>query len=144
MLVEVAHPFHYGALLPASPAIRFVAGFAIGIGIGLVSSMLGVAGGELLIPTLMFIFGADIRTAGSASILISLGVVLMGIWRYWRLAAIPSGRGITRITSAMAAGSIIGATAGGLAVAYAPVGVLKVVLGCVLMAAAAKTIVSHR
>jgi uncharacterized membrane protein YfcA len=144
MLVEVAHPFHYAALLPASPAIHVAAGFAIGIGIGLVSSMLGVAGGELLIPTLMFIFGADIRTAGSASILISLGVVLMGIWRYWRLAAIPSGRGIQRITSAMAAGSIIGAVAGGLAVAYAPVGVLKVVLGCVLMAAAAKTIASHR
>ena len=73
MLVEVAHPFHYAALLPASPPIRVAAGFAIGIGIGLVSSMLGVAGGELLIPTLMFIFGADIRTAGSASILISLG-----------------------------------------------------------------------
>ena len=33
------------------------------------------AGGELLIPTLIFIFGADIRTAGSASILISLGIV---------------------------------------------------------------------
>jgi uncharacterized protein len=144
MLVEVAHPFHHAAPLPGSPAIRFVAGFGIGIGIGLVSSMLGVAGGELLIPTLMFIFGADIRTAGSASILISLGVVLMGIWRYWRLAAIPSGRGIKRITSAMAAGSIIGAAAGGLAIAYAPVGVLKVVLGCVLIAAAAKTIASHR
>jgi hypothetical protein len=26
----------------------------------------GVAGGELLIPTLIFIFGADIRTARSA------------------------------------------------------------------------------
>jgi uncharacterized membrane protein YfcA len=44
----------------------------------------------------------------------------------------------------MAAGSIIGATAGGLAVAYAPVGVLKVVLGCVLMAAAAKTVARGR
>jgi uncharacterized membrane protein YfcA len=143
MLVEVAHPFHYAALLPASPAIHVAAGFAIGIGIGLVSSMLGVAGGELLIPTLMFIFGADIRTAGSASILISLGIILMGIWRYWRLAAIPSGRGVKRITSAMAAGSIIGAAAGGLAVAYAPVGVLKVALGCVLVAAAAKTIASQ-
>jgi uncharacterized membrane protein YfcA len=140
MLVETAHPFNYAAVLPASPTIHVAAGLALGIGIGFVSSMLGVAGGELLIPTLMFIFGADIRTAGSASILISLGVVLMGIWRYWRLAAIPTGGGIKRITSAMAAGSIIGAAAGGLAVGYAPVDVLKVTLGCVLIAAAAKTI----
>jgi hypothetical protein len=50
------------------------------------------SGGELLIPTMIFIFGADIKTAGSASILISLGVVLMGIWRYWRLDAMPKRR----------------------------------------------------
>lgn len=144
MLAEVTYPFHYAAPLPDSALAHVTAGFAIGLGIGLVSSMLGVAGGELLIPTLMFIFGADIRTAGSASILISLGVVLVGIWRYWRLDAIPGGRGIKRITSSMAAGSIIGATMGGLAVAYAPVGVLKVVLGSVLIAAAGKTITTHR
>jgi uncharacterized membrane protein YfcA len=140
MILEVAHPFQYAALLPTSPVVHVAIGFAIGIGIGVVSSVLGVAGGELLIPTLMFIFGADIKTAGSASILISLGIVLVGVWRYWRLAAIPSGGGVKRIMSAMAGGSIIGVTVGGLAVAYAPVAVLKAVLGCVLIAAAAKTI----
>jgi uncharacterized protein len=140
MLIEIAAPLQYSVPLPNSPSVHFVIGFAIGIGIGLVSSMLGVAGGELLIPTLVFIFGADIKTAGSASILISLAVVLTGIWRYWSLDAIPTGRGIKRITSAMAFGSVVGATLGGLAVAYAPVDVLKVILGCVLIAAAAKTI----
>ena len=39
-----------------------------GILIGLVSSILGVAGGELLTPTMMFIFGADIKTAGTAAL----------------------------------------------------------------------------
>ena len=39
-----------------------------------------------------------------------------------------SGRGIQRITVAMSAGSILGATLGGLAVAYAEF--LKVLLGC--------------
>ena len=43
----------------------------------------------------------------------------------------------------MSAGSIFGATLGGLAVAYAPTGFLKLFLGCVLIAAAAKTIASH-
>jgi Sulfite exporter TauE/SafE len=90
------------------------------------------------------IFGTDIKTAGSASILISLCVVLTGIWRYCRLDAIPKGRGIKRITSAMASGSVVGATVGGLAVAYAPVGVLKVILGCVLIVSAAKTIRHQR
>ena len=143
MLSEVAHPFARAVALPISPTAHFVLGFAIGLGIGIVSSMLGVAGGELLIATLVFIFGADIKTAGSASILISLGVVGAGLWRYWRLAAIPAGRGIRRIATAMAAGSIIGAAAGGLAVQYAPISALKVLLGCILIAAAAKTITSR-
>ena len=44
----------------------------------------------------------------------------------------------------MSVGSIFGATLGGLAIAYAPVGLLKVFLGCVLIAAAAKTMAAHR
>lgn len=143
MLVEVFFPFQYAGVLPPEATAHLAAGFAIGIGIGLVSSLLGVAGGELLIPTLIFVFGADIRTAGSASILISVGVVLSGIYRYWQLDAIPKGRGVQRITTAMSAGSIMGALLGGLAVAYAPVNFLKVLLGCVLLAAALKTATKH-
>jgi uncharacterized membrane protein YfcA len=139
MVGEAFLPFQSGDVLPASLAAHLAAGAAIGIGVGLVSSVLGVAGGELLIPALVLIFGADIKTAGSASILISLGVVSVGLWRYWRADAIPMGRGAQRITTAMALGSVIGATVGGLAVAYAPVAFLKVLLGCVPLATAAKT-----
>jgi hypothetical protein len=117
LLWEAAFPFQYTPLVPANISAHVLSGVVIGVGIGLVSSVLGVAGGELLIPTLIFVFGADIRIAGSASILISLGIVLMGLWRYWRTNAIPHGRGIQRITFAMSAGSILGATLGGLVVA---------------------------
>lgn len=144
LLLESLTPFEKVALLPADPATHALVGAVIGVGIGLVSSMLGVAGGELLIPTLIFVFGADIRVAGSASILISLGVVIIGLWRYHRLGAIPQGRGVQRITLAMSLGSIVGATIGGLAVAYAPTALLKLLLGTVLIAAAVKTVLSHR
>jgi uncharacterized membrane protein YfcA len=125
--------------LPEMIALHVIGGALIGVGVGLVSSLLGVAGGELLVPALILIFGADIKTAGSASILISLGVVLIGLWRHWHAGTIPLWRGAQRMTAAMAAGSILGALIGGLAVAYAPVAFLKVLLGCVLLAAAAKT-----
>jgi uncharacterized protein len=144
LVLEAVLPLPHAELLPAGPALHGLAGAAIGSGIGLVSSVLGVAGGELLIPALIFVFGVDIKTAGSASIVISLGVVTAGLWRFWHLKAIPQGRGVQRITLAMSTGSVIGAVLGGLAVAAAPVAFLKLLLGGVLVAAAAKTIVSPR
>ena len=57
-----------------------VAGFAIGV----VAALLGVAGGELLIPTLILLFGADIKLAGSLSLAVSLPTMLVGFARYSR------------------------------------------------------------
>ena len=142
--VEALFPFSRLEIVPTDPTARFALGIIIGSGIGLVSSLLGVAGGELLIPTLMFVFGADIVTAGSASIVISLCLISVGLWRYWRIDAFPRGRGIQRITAAMSFGSVIGAGLGGLAIAIVPVGSLKLLLGCVLLAAAGKTLLGHR
>jgi uncharacterized membrane protein YfcA len=143
ILFEVAYPFHYAQAIPAGAAFHFGAGFVFGIIIGLVSSSLGVAGGELLIPTMMFIFGADIKTAGTASIVISVGVVASGLWRYWRSGAMVTKLGARRIVSAMSAGSLIGAALGGIAVGFAPVGAIKAILGFVLIAAAAKVAFSE-
>ena len=113
LLWESLFPFQQASLASAGAEVHFAAALVLGVGIGLVSSVLGVAGGELLIPTLMFVFGADIKTAGSASILISLVIVTMGLWRYWRMGAIPRGRGVQRLTLAMSSGSILGAVVGG-------------------------------
>jgi uncharacterized protein len=142
ILFEVVRPFEYAQVITASAAFHFGAGFGLGIIIGLVSSILGVAGGELLIPTMMFVFGADITTAGTASIVISVCVVISGLWRYWRLGAIEMRLGARRIVSAMSAGSLVGAAFGGIAVGFAPVVAIKALLGCVLIAAATKVAVS--
>ena len=47
--------------LPFGAAVRLPVAVVLGVGIGVVSSLLGVAGGELIIPTLVFVFGADIK-----------------------------------------------------------------------------------
>jgi uncharacterized membrane protein YfcA len=58
-----------GALLTgvAQAAIGVLAGFLIGI----VAALMGVAGGELLIPTLILLFGVDVKLAGSLSLAVS-------------------------------------------------------------------------
>jgi len=89
LVVEGFLPGGAPALLPGSSIVWIVAGGLFGLGIGLVSSLLGVAGGEVIIPTLVFAYGADIKTAGTASLLISLPTVAVGITRYARLRVAP-------------------------------------------------------
>ncbi len=67
--------------LPLGPVTRAALGGLAGTGIGVVSAMLGVAGGELIIPTLVFTFGVDVKTAGTLSLLVSLPTLAVGLWR---------------------------------------------------------------
>jgi hypothetical protein len=53
LLVEAFIPFGNALLATEAVFIRALAGLLVGLNVGVVSSTLGVAGGELLIPALM-------------------------------------------------------------------------------------------
>ncbi|HUR75551.1 MAG TPA: sulfite exporter TauE/SafE family protein [Sporichthya sp.] len=55
-----------------SSGARVVAGVAAGVATGIVAALMGVAGGELLIPTIVLLCGLDIKLAGSVSLAVSL------------------------------------------------------------------------
>ena len=104
----------------------------------MVSSLLGVAGGELIIPMLLFAFGADIKTAGTASLLISLPTVAVGVVRHARLKAFDERLDLTQTVAPMGIGSVIGAVVGGLLVGFVPAAALKLVLGVILIISAVR------
>src|SRR5580704_2503283 len=85
------------ALVPAELGWQIVPGVALGLCIGTASTFLGVAGGELLIPTLIFVFGADIHTAGSDVLFISIPTVCIGLFRYHRMGLLPGRSTLLRI-----------------------------------------------
>lgn len=91
-------------------------GVVAGFGIGVVAAIMGVAGGELLIPTIVLLFGVDIKTAGSLSLLVSLPTMLVAFARYSRDGSFAVLGANRRFTVVMAAGSIVGAMLGGLLV----------------------------
>lgn len=126
------------ALVPAGPGGQMAAGIALGLGIGTTSTFLGVAGGEMLIPTLIFVFGADIHMAGSAVLFISIPTVGMGLFRYGRMGLLPGRSTLLRIGLPMGVESLVGAAAGGAFAGTTPAEVLKLVLGVILVAAAFK------
>jgi uncharacterized protein len=118
----------------AQAAAGAVAGFIIGV----VASLLGVAGGELLIPTLVLLFGADIKLAGSLSLAVSLPTMLVGFTRYTRdqsFAVVGRNKAFLLV---MAAGSIVGTFIGGQLLGLVPSGLLLPLLAVVLLISAFK------
>jgi uncharacterized protein len=138
LIVEAFLPTQVAGLLPDLLAVRLVAAILFGLGIGLVSSLLGVAGGELIIPILLFAFGADIRAAGTASLLISLPTVAVGVLRHRRLGAFDERLDLTQTVAPMGIGSAVGAVAGGLLVGLVPAAALKLILGVILIISAVR------
>ena len=74
---------------PALP-VRVVAAVLFGLGVGLVSSLLGVAGGEL----------------------ISLPTVAVGVLRHRRLGSFTDRTDLTQTVAPMGLGSVVGAVVG--------------------------------
>lgn len=108
-----------------------------GLVVGLISSLLGVAGGEFIIPILIFIFGADIKTAGTASVIISIPVVLTGVTRHCT-GHYRSQSMMVFLVLPMSIGSLIGAAMGGYLAAWAPTDALRLVLAAILAVSAVK------
>jgi len=132
--------FAHGTAAAPAPALTgmylIVAGVAAGFVIGIVASLLGVAGGEFLIPTLILLFGADVKLAGSLSLAVSLPTMLVGFARYSRDQSFSVLRANWQFMLAMAIGSIVGTFIGGLLLGVVPNSILLPGLAVMLVISA--------
>lgn len=133
LIIEGFIPIVSAYLLQSPLFIQYLVGILAGILIGIVSSTLGVAGGELIIPTLIFIFGIGVKIAGTASLIISLPTVCTGLFRYYRANTFFNRTVATQIVIPMAIGSVIGSILGGLLFGFISPNELKILLGLILI-----------
>lgn len=119
-------------------AVFVVTCLAIGFVIGVIASLLGVAGGEFLIPALILLCGIDIKLAGSLSLVISLPTMLVGFARYSRDRSFAVLRQNSTFFVVMAAGSVFGTFIGGLLLGLTPDAVLLPLLAALLLLSAVK------
>lgn len=90
-------------------AIGIICGFLIGI----FAAVMGVAGGELLIPSIVLLFGTDIKIAGSLSLAVSIPTMLMGFARYSRDKSFTIIGEQKKFLILMSCGSVAGVFVGG-------------------------------
>jgi uncharacterized membrane protein YfcA len=141
MLVAIAGVLLLGhGVTSAAPWLsggsRAAAGVLAGFAIGVVAALLGVAGGELLIPTLVLLFGVDIKLAGSLSLAVSLPTMLVGFARYSRDQSFSTLRRNRGFVALMATGSIAGSVLGAGMLGIVSSGILIPLLAVVLVASA--------
>jgi len=127
-----------GSPLFAGTLTQWGIGLAAGFFIGVVAALLGVAGGELLIPTIVLLWGVDIRLAGSLSLAVSLPTMVAGLFRYREAVAFSVLKTEKRLFWFMASGSIIGALIGGLLLDQVPTDWLVIGLSVILIISAVK------
>lgn len=133
-----AHDPTVGGKPPFDGVLQAVLGASAGFIIGVVAALLGVAGGELLIPTLVLLFGADIKLAGSLSLTVSLPTMIAAFTRYSRdqsFAVLGRNRSFVLV---MAAGSIVGAFLGSQLLGIVPSKFLLPLLAAILLISAVK------
>ncbi|MHB8920520.1 MAG: sulfite exporter TauE/SafE family protein [Halothiobacillus sp.] len=140
MIGEHIFKLHWlgGALVPDGP-LRWIIGMIAGLIIGIVAAVLGVAGGELLIPTITILYGLDIKLAGSLSLAISLPTMLVGFARYSQSGSFGVLKREQPLLFGMTAGSFFGAALGGLAIGFIAPDWLIVALAVILLISAYTT-----
>lgn len=142
LLIAVVLVFGHGmgtaSGIGLSDATLAVVGAIAGAGIGVVAALLGVAGGELLIPTIVLLFGVDLKLAGSLSLAVSLPTMLTAFARYSQDRSFSVLRAQKGFLVVMAVGSIFGAFIGGLLLNVVPTAVLLPLLAVILVLSAVK------
>ncbi|WP_296829399.1 sulfite exporter TauE/SafE family protein [Thiomicrospira sp.] len=118
--------------------LQALVGLLAGLVVGIVAAVLGVAGGELLIPIIVILWGIDIKTAGSLSLLVSLPTMLVGFFRYRQAQAFDALRRERDLLIWMSVGSIAGALVGGLMLGLVPAQWLGLFLAVLLLISAWK------
>jgi uncharacterized membrane protein YfcA len=102
--------------------------------IAVVSGGLGVAGGEMRIPALLYLFAMPIQTAGIISLMVSVPTLVAGAFTDRRIGGLPNAA--ARIAALMGVASAIGVILGTALLPYASRNLIRGTLGAVLILAA--------
>jgi uncharacterized protein len=132
MVVEAfLHADH--ALLHPTGTFQIILAAVTSFAIAVISGSLGVAGGEMRIPALMYLFAMPIKHAGTISLIVSIPTVAASAVAYRRMGHIPNR--VLAVATIMGAGSLIGVLIGAALLPFVDKHVLKAILGAILLLA---------
>jgi uncharacterized membrane protein YfcA len=132
VVVEAIARAEHTLLEPTGP-MGWMLAAVVGFLIAAASGALGVAGGEMRIPALMYLFAMPVKVAGTISLIASIPTVAAGAFAYRRLGYIPNR--VLILSVLMGIGSLLGVLIGASLLPHVNKDTLKALLGAILLAA---------
>ena len=115
-------------------AMMIGGGLALGIAIGVISGLVGIGGGALLIPALVFFYGmSQIKAQGTSLATLLLPIGFFAFWTYYK-----AGHADLKLAMWIALGFAAGGWLGGLWAQHLPSAVLKRSFAALLVVLAVK------
>jgi uncharacterized membrane protein YfcA len=106
----------------------------VGLAAGVLSGILGIGGGLLIVPALVFLFGVTQKQAqGTSLAILLLPVGILAVWEYYQAGNIDF-----KMAGLVALGFVFGAYGGALIAGHVADDVLKKVFAVFLVLVAAK------
>lgn len=101
----------------------------IGLAAGILSGLIGVGGGIIIVPALVFFLGLSQKEASGTSLFIlSMPVVILGVMNYWKAGQVNWKYGIV-----IAGSFLIGGYVGSKFAAKISPAVIKVIFGVIML-----------
>lgn len=149
VVLAVSMLFGHNSLHASKPLFEntlflYSSGIVAGFFIGIIAALLGVAGGEFIIPTLILFYGIDAKIAGSLSLCISLPTMLTAFMRYFKSEQFREVIAQKEFVALMIIGSFLGAGLGAMALNFVNSELMTILLGIILLISAFKVFRSKK
>ena len=122
---------HEHVLLTPEGLTRLILAAVVAFPIAALSGVFGVAGGEMRIPALMYLFGVPIATAGTLSLAVSIPTLAAGVFTDRRIGSLDNT--FLRVGVFMGIASAAGVLIGAALISYADRNLIKGTLGIILL-----------
>ncbi len=111
---------------------------AVGAAAGMISALLGVGGGILMVPAMIFLLKVETHRAIATSLAAMLPIIAVGLGRHYSFGNVDP-----RMALLLAAGGVMGAYFGAGAAAALPGQILQRIFGAVLLVVAARMLLGR-
>ena len=112
---------------------------ALGLIAGVLSGLVGIGGGVIIVPALVFLFGMSQHTAqGTTVAMLVLPVGVLGAWVYFRQGYVD-----IPVAALLAVGFFLGSLAGARIAVAIPPAILERVFGVMVVLIGVKMVIGH-